>query len=187
MVPLCRHGAKQAAYRLGDAALVVASSADTGGTWQEQPKVFNTVVRGFCQIHSSPARGDNCSHGGCSFPAEPWHPPGGSLLPKRRTGILFSPSPYSLSRQGARKSRSQPSVSIPFLCKRGQRQSPAAPCYRQTRRGDRAASRSRRAMWLRCLLPGHRTNLGLAQRTSNKGMARGQSACPSPAGERFPV
>ncbi len=83
-------------YGLGDAALVVASSAETGGTWAGATEALqHGRVKVFVKSTGAVAPGNPrlLRMGGMPFPAEPWQNLRALFTPpEQKNGELFSPS-----------------------------------------------------------------------------------------------
>lgn len=83
-------------YGLGDAALVVASSAETGGTWAGATEALqHGRVKVFVKSTGAVAPGNPrlLGMGGIPFPAEPWLNLRAQFTPpEQRNGQLFSPT-----------------------------------------------------------------------------------------------
>lgn len=83
-------------YGLSDAALVVASSADTGGTWAGATEALQRGrVKVFVKSTGalSPGNPKLLRMGGTPFPAEPWENLQALLTaPEQKNGQLFSPT-----------------------------------------------------------------------------------------------
>jgi predicted Rossmann fold nucleotide-binding protein DprA/Smf involved in DNA uptake len=88
-------------YGLGDAALVVASSAETGGTWAGATEALHYGrVKVFIKSTGSLAPGNSklLAMGGIPFPAEPWENIRALLTPpEEKIGQLFSSTAQPLS------------------------------------------------------------------------------------------
>lgn len=84
-------------YGLGDAALVVASSIETGGTWAGATEALqHGRVKVFVKSTGIMAPGNHrlLRMGGLPFPAEPWENLRELFTPpEQRNGQLFSPTP----------------------------------------------------------------------------------------------
>ena len=83
-------------YGLGDAALVVASSAETGGTWAGATEALQRGrVKVFVKSTGAVAPGNPrlLRNGGLPFPAEPWQNLRALFTPpEQKNGELFSPT-----------------------------------------------------------------------------------------------
>jgi predicted Rossmann fold nucleotide-binding protein DprA/Smf involved in DNA uptake len=83
-------------YGLGDAALVVASSAETGGTWAGATEALqHGRVKVFVKSTGTLAPGNPrlLRMGGMPFPAEPWQNLRALFTPpEQKNGQLFSPA-----------------------------------------------------------------------------------------------
>ena len=103
-------------YGLGDAALVVASSADTGGTWAGATEALQYGrVKVFVKSIGALAPGNPklLRMGGVPFPAEPWQNLQALFTaPEEKNGQLFSPSPLQSGPGEGRAEEPVPAVSV---------------------------------------------------------------------------